>query len=249
MLRSVGNLNDCWARITLRDVAHSLQFPAQSPRGNAARGRVAARWLRRPSQCIALLLDSPRWPALRPRETTRLRSAPAQTRFAGQKRTPASMRVLRPLSSRAGSRDHPPQAPGLNSRRSPPKRSFADALVAHHRWCAATSLQRRARPGRGANQAQAPAVDGLAAQRRYERAARRIASGAYVSCSRNVFEPERSAGELFRGGRKAGRRGESGSSAMHCDGRRSHRAATRPCAALPRGGCVRGGKDARDLAG
>ena len=112
---------------------------------------------------------------------------------------------------RAGSRDHPPQAPGLDSRRSPPQRSFADALLARHRQRATTSLQRRARPGRGANQAQAPAVDGLAAQRRYERAVRRIASDAYVSCSRNVFEPQRSGGELFRGGRKAGRRGESGS--------------------------------------
>jgi len=42
--------------------------------------------------------------------------------------------------------------------------------LALHRWNTPTSLQRRARPGRGANKAQAPAVDGLAAQRRYERA-------------------------------------------------------------------------------
>jgi hypothetical protein len=35
-------------------------------------------------------------------------------------------------------------------------------------------------------------VDGLAAQRRYERAARRKSSDAYVSCSRQLFDAKQS---------------------------------------------------------
>ena len=102
-----------------------------------------------------------------PRERTRLRCATAQTAFASQKRTPGSMRARqRALVAVLGR--------GLTRRRrlgfiratarpcaalQPPR---GTPPVARH----ACHLQRRARPGRGANEAQAPAVDGLAAQRR-----------------------------------------------------------------------------------
>jgi hypothetical protein len=97
-------------------------------------------------------------------------------------------RAAHALASRAGSRTHPPQAPGLDSRHSPPTRSFE-----LHCWPAtdgapAWSLQRRAWPGRGASQAQAPAVDGLAAQRRYESAAGAYRATRTSSCSRHLFE-------------------------------------------------------------
>jgi hypothetical protein len=144
---------------------------------------------------------------------------------AGRSRDPSlAMNALQP----SGSRNHPPQAPVLYSRHSPPTRSFAAV-----RWCtqaaarrtqgrrtsaerwrafaAITTLQRRAWSGRGANKAQAHTVDGLAA--RTAPMHRRTAMG-----------------------RKAFQRGEFGSSAQRCAERRSHRPATRPCAASPRPG-------------
>ena len=60
--------------------------------------------------------------------------------------------------------------------------------VALYRWRARMSLQRRARPGRGANEAQAPAVDGLAAQRRSRAPAGAKRAARTSSCSQKLFE-------------------------------------------------------------
>ena len=102
-----------------------------------------------------------------------------QTGFASQKRTP----WLDPRASRAlvAVLDR-----GLTRRRrlgfiraaARPCAALQPPRWRIHRGTPPSHLQRRARPGRGANEAQAPAVDGLAAQRRLraptgaERAAR-----------------------------------------------------------------------------
>ena len=97
-------------------------------------------------------------------------------------------------------------------------------------------LQRRARPGRGANEAQAPAVDGLAAQRRLRaptgaKRAVRTFHARKTCLSRNAVKAS-----CFAQGRKTVQRGEFGGKPRSgATERRSHRAAARPCAALPPG--------------
>ena len=155
--------------------------------------------------------------------------------------------------SRAGPRPHPPQAPGLHSRRSPPMRSFAGTTVALYWWRARMSLQRRARPGRGANKAQAPAVDGLAAQRRLRaptgaKRAVRTFHARKTCLSRNAVKAScfARAARPFSAGNSVESRAAALPNAVAIAPRpgrvrrcrevkeRPH-AAARPCAALPRG--------------
>ena len=95
-------------------------------------------------------------------------------------------------------------------------------------WRARMSLQRRARPGRGANKAQAPAVDGLAAQRRLraptgaERAARTCLTRK-TCLSRNAVK----ASCFARAARPFSAGHSVDSRASGATERRSHRAAAR----------------------
>src|SRR5215212_4295041 len=85
--------------------------------GESVRGRAAARWLRRSASVLSHLLPNPlRRETPRPARKNSLRyAAVKQFSRARNGRT----------ASRAGSRGHPPQAPVLYSRHSPPTHSFA----------------------------------------------------------------------------------------------------------------------------
>jgi hypothetical protein len=170
--------------------------------GKAARGRAAARWLRRSARRFAVLPNSLRRAIPRP--------------FIGHACVDA-----------VGVAESPTAGACALFAPQPAHAQLCGSAVAHHarrrgaqgraaagRWCTTRSGHPTATPrmvGSRGNKAQAHTVDGHAA---------------------------RTAPVLHRAamGRKAFQRREFGSSAQRCSERRSHRPATRPCAASPQGG-------------
>jgi len=224
----------------LRRVPHALASHASTSRQSCAWAGCGAMATASVAPASQPLPDPLRRATPRPRGITHCEFA-ARSKLSVQTRCrkpehvrPARSACCARSRSRAGSRGHPPQAPVLYSRRSPPTRSFAQrglratgCAPGPHRNAAHGRVAARIKPRRPRWTVLRPSVATSAP-------ARRISSDAYVSDSRLLFERSAAQRVLPRG-RKTGRRGESGSSAMRCDGRRSHRAAARPCAALPRG--------------
>ncbi len=171
------------------------------------------------------------------RKTTRLHSVPAQTGFASQKRTPGSIRALRTLWQAVLGRGVTRRRRlGLTRAAARPRAALQQGQWRSSAGVPAPHLQRRARPGRGVNQAQALAVDGLAAQRRSSAPKGAYRAARTFLARKTCLSRSAAQASCFALGRKTVQRGEFGRKARSgAAERRSHRAATRLCAALPRG--------------
>ena len=99
----------------------------------------------------------------------------------------------------------------------PSTHSFAETRLARHR-CSHRFNARRAWPGRGANKAQAPAVDGPCAQRPYERAARAYRATRTFH-ARGTCLSGTQCSECGRAGRKTASAGIPVAGAKRSDGR------------------------------
>ena len=132
------------------------------PRVKAARGRAAARWLRRSAAPNSLRRASPR-PARKNSPALRCGSNSFREHETYARLDPRASRALVAVLGRGLTRR---RRLGFIRATARPCAALQPPPSARHRWRATMSLQRRARPGRGANEAQAPAPDGLAAQRR-----------------------------------------------------------------------------------
>lgn len=109
-------------------------YRALRPRGKAARGRAAARWRSLPPRRRGAFVALPVGSAtefLAPGDSTtrakQLACAALRLKHVPRARTvrPARSACCARSRSRAGSRCHPPQAPGLYSRRGPAVRGVA----------------------------------------------------------------------------------------------------------------------------